>query len=88
MSRAPFVVPGAEPAFSRKVEVFDSAIGWRLVNPLMPVRCGIEPMPETAENMAAEFAISREDQDASPSARKPGRRGRRPRAASRARSRR
>ncbi len=64
MSRAPFVMPKADSAFSRDARVYDSTIGWRFVNALMEKQYGIDSMPETAENVAAEFAISREDQDA------------------------
>ena len=64
MSRAPFVMPKAESAFSRAAEVFDTTIGWRFVNPLLKAQYGIDSMPETAENVAAEFAIARADQDA------------------------
>ena len=64
MSRAPFVLPKAETAFSRSSEIFDTTIGWRFVNPRMQQLYGIDSMPETAENVAEEFAISREDQDA------------------------
>jgi acetyl-CoA acyltransferase len=64
MSRAPFVTPKAETAFSRHGEIHDTTIGWRFVNPLMKARYGIDSMPETGENVAAEFAVSREDQDA------------------------
>ena len=63
MSRAPFVVPKAETAFSRSSEIFDTTIGWRFVNARMQQLYGIDSMPETAENVAEEFAISREDQD-------------------------
>ena len=63
MSRAPFVMPKAETAFSRNNAVYDTTIGWRFVNPLMKARYGIDSMPETAENVAADFHISREDQD-------------------------
>lgn len=63
MSRAPFVMPKAENAFSRSMEVYDTTIGWRFVNPLMKEKYGVEPMPETAENVADEYKISREDQD-------------------------
>ncbi|WP_457580141.1 3-oxoadipyl-CoA thiolase [Ensifer canadensis] len=63
MSRAPFVMPKAQNAFQRSTEVHDTTIGWRFVNPVMQERYGIESMPETAENVAAEFAISRADQD-------------------------
>ncbi|KFB69160.1 3-oxoadipyl-CoA thiolase [Candidatus Accumulibacter vicinus] len=64
MSRAPFVMGKAASAFQRSVEVFDTTIGWRFVNPKMKATYGIDSMPETAENVAAEFAISRGDQDA------------------------
>ncbi|WP_279805965.1 MULTISPECIES: 3-oxoadipyl-CoA thiolase [unclassified Pseudomonas] len=64
MSRAPFVMGKSEQAFGRGAELFDSTIGWRFVNPLMQARYGIDSMPETAENVAAQFGISREDQDA------------------------
>lgn len=64
MSRAPFVMGKADSAFSRQAEVFDTTIGWRFVNPLMKKQYGIDSMPETAENVAEDFNISREDQDA------------------------
>ncbi|WP_417673619.1 3-oxoadipyl-CoA thiolase [Roseibium sp.] len=64
MSRAPFVMPKAETAFSRSNAVYDTTIGWRFVNPLMKKQYGIDSMPETAENVAEDFKISREDQDA------------------------
>jgi acetyl-CoA acyltransferase len=64
MSRAPFVMPKAETAFSRHGEIYDTTIGWRLVNPVMKARYGIDSMPETGENVAEEFAVSRADQDA------------------------
>jgi acetyl-CoA acyltransferase len=63
MSRAPFVMGKATTAFSRTAEVFDTTIGWRFVNPLLEEQYGVESMPETAENVAEEFEISREDQD-------------------------
>jgi len=63
MSRAPFVMPKAETAFSRKAEIYDTTIGWRFVNPLIEKQYGIDSMPETAENVAEQFGISREDQD-------------------------
>lgn len=63
MSRAPFVMPKAESAFSRSNAIHDTTIGWRFVNRLLKDRFGIDSMPETAENVATEFAISREDQD-------------------------
>ncbi len=64
MSRAPFVMPKAETAFGRANAVYDTTIGWRFVNRLMKERYGIDAMPETAENVAADFNISRQDQDA------------------------
>lgn len=63
MSRAPFVMPKAETAFSRAAEVYDTTIGWRFVHKGIAARYGIESMPETAENLATERGISREDQD-------------------------
>jgi 3-oxoadipyl-CoA thiolase len=63
MSRAPFVLPKAETAFSRNAEIFDTTIGWRFVNPKMRDQYGDDTMPSTAENVADEFEISREDQD-------------------------
>jgi acetyl-CoA C-acetyltransferase len=63
MSRAPFVMPKAETAFSRGNAVYDTTIGWRFVNSLMQRQYGIDSMPETAENVAAEFGIEREAQD-------------------------
>ncbi len=64
MSRAPFVMGKAEASFSRKAEIFDTTIGWRFINPKMKKDYGVDSMPETAENVAAEFRINREDQDA------------------------
>ncbi len=64
MSRAPFVMPKAETAFSRHAEIHDTTIGWRFVNPSMRERFGVDSMPETGENVAEAFAISRADQDA------------------------
>jgi len=64
MSRAPFVLPKADSAFSRNAEIYDTTIGWRFVNPVMRQQYGIDSMPETAENVAEEFHVSREDQDA------------------------
>lgn len=64
MSRAPFVVPKAESAFTRQAAIEDTTIGWRLVNPLMKAQYGVDSMPETAENVAEDFGISRADQDA------------------------
>ncbi|WP_343623554.1 3-oxoadipyl-CoA thiolase [Roseateles puraquae] len=63
MSRAPFVMPKAESAFSRTNAVYDTTIGWRFVNKLMKAQYGVDAMPETAENVATDFRISREDQD-------------------------
>lgn len=64
MSRAPFVMGKAESAFSRQAEVFDTTIGWRFINPGMKKNFGTDSMPETAENVAEQFGISRTDQDA------------------------
>jgi 3-oxoadipyl-CoA thiolase len=64
MSRAPFVMGKADAAFSRNAEIYDTTIGWRFVNPLLKAQYGIDSMPETAENVAGEFDVSREDQDA------------------------
>ena len=63
MSRAPLVMPKASSAFSRQAEIFDTTIGWRFVNKLMAKEYGVDSMPETAENVAEQFNISREDQD-------------------------
>ena len=63
MSRAPFVMPKAESAFSRSNAVYDTTIGWRFVNPLMKKLYGVDSMPETAENVATDFNIGREAQD-------------------------
>ena len=64
MSRAPFVQGKASAAFSRQAKIEDTTIGWRFVNPLMKAKYGIDSMPETAENVAREFHVSRADQDA------------------------
>jgi 3-oxoadipyl-CoA thiolase len=64
MSRAPFALAKADSAFSRAAKIEDTTIGWRFVNPLMKSKYGIDSMPETAENVAAEFGIARADQDA------------------------
>jgi acetyl-CoA acyltransferase len=64
MSRAPFVLPKAETAFSRNAEIYDTTIGWRFVNPLMKQQYGVDSMPETGENVAADYNVSRADQDA------------------------
>lgn len=63
MSRAPFVMPKAQSAFSRQAEIYDTTIGWRFINPLLQSLYGVDSMPETAENLAREYAISRQDQD-------------------------
>ena len=64
MSRAPFVMPKPDAAFSRRAEVFDTTIGWRFVNPKMKAAYGIDSMPQTADNVAADYNVSRADQDA------------------------
>ncbi|WP_216331800.1 3-oxoadipyl-CoA thiolase [Rhizobium sp. X9] len=64
MSRAPFVMPKAESAFSRANAVYDTTIGWRFINPKMKKAFGVDSMPETADNVAADYGVSREDQDA------------------------
>jgi acetyl-CoA acyltransferase len=64
MSRAPFVIPKAETAYTRKAEIFDTTIGWRFVNPVMRQQYGVDSMPETGENVAADYHVSRADQDA------------------------
>ncbi|ESX05255.1 acetyl-CoA acetyltransferase [Mesorhizobium sp. LSJC268A00] len=64
MSRAPFVMPKAETAFSRHAEIHDTTIGWRFINPLMKKQYGVDSMPETGENVAEDFSVSRADQDA------------------------
>ena len=64
MTRAPFVQGKADEAFSRKAEIFDTTIGWRFINPLMKRQYGVDSMPDTAENVAVEFQITRTDQDA------------------------
>jgi len=64
MSRAPFVMPKADAAYSRNNAVYDTTIGWRFINPLMKAQYGVDSMPETAENVAEDFEVSREDQDA------------------------
>ncbi|MDR6634665.1 acetyl-CoA acyltransferase [Phyllobacterium sp. 1468] len=64
MSRAPFVIPKAESAFSRHAEIHDTTIGWRFINPLMQQEYGVDSMPETGENVAEDFNVSRADQDA------------------------
>jgi acetyl-CoA acyltransferase len=63
MSRAPFVIPKADAAFSRNAEIFDTTMGWRFVNPRLKERYGVDSMPETGENVAAQFNIARADQD-------------------------
>ncbi|WP_150293759.1 3-oxoadipyl-CoA thiolase [Sphingobium estronivorans] len=64
MSRAPFVMPKAESAYSRSNAIYDTTIGWRFVNPRMKALYGVDSMPETGENVASDFSISRADQDA------------------------
>ena len=64
MSRAPFVMPKADTAFSRNAEIHDTTIGWRFINPLLKRQYGVDSMPETGENVAAQFGVSRADQDA------------------------
>jgi acetyl-CoA acyltransferase len=64
MSRAPFVMPKAETAFSRHAEIHDTTLGWRFVNPMIKAQYGVDSMPETAENVAEEFQVTRADQDA------------------------
>ena len=64
MSRAPFVMPKAETAFSRNAEIYDTTIGWRFVNPVMKKQYGVDSMPETGENVAEDYKVSRQDQDA------------------------
>ena len=64
MTRAPFVMPKAETAFSRNNAVYDTTIGWRFVNPKMKAQYGVESMPETGDNVATDYDLSREDQDA------------------------
>jgi 3-oxoadipyl-CoA thiolase len=64
MTRAPFVMGKAAEAFSRSAEVFDTTIGWRFINPLMKAQYGVDSMPETGENVAEEFQVTRADQDA------------------------
>ncbi|RWM02488.1 MAG: 3-oxoadipyl-CoA thiolase [Mesorhizobium sp.] len=64
MSRAPFVMPKADTAFSRNAEIYDTTIGWRFVNPLMKKQYGVDSMPETGENVAEDFSVTRADQDA------------------------
>ena len=64
MTRAPFVMGKAPEAFSRSADIFDTTIGWRFINPLMKAQYGVDAMPETGENVAEEFQVSRADQDA------------------------
>src|SRR5258706_3451846 len=64
MSRAPFVMPKADSAFARANAVYDTTIGWRFVNPKMKAKYGVDAMPETAENVALDYRVSRQDQDA------------------------
>jgi 3-oxoadipyl-CoA thiolase len=64
MSRAPFVMGKADSAFSRNAQIFDTTIGWRFVNPAMKAKYGVDSMPQTADNVAADYGIARADQDA------------------------
>jgi acetyl-CoA acyltransferase len=64
MSRAPFVMPKADTAFSRHAEIHDTTIGWRFINPLMKKQYGVDSMPETGDNVAIDYHVAREDQDA------------------------
>jgi 3-oxoadipyl-CoA thiolase len=64
MTRAPFVQGKAQEAFSRQAEIYDTTIGWRFINPLMKAQYGVDSMPETGENVAEEFQVTRADQDA------------------------
>ena len=63
MSRAPFVMPKADSAFSRQAEIYDTTLGWRFINPALRKQYGVDSMPETGENVAEHFKVSREDQD-------------------------
>src|SRR3569832_2642033 len=63
MTRAPFVMGKATEAFSRSAEIYDTTIGWRFINPLMKAQYGVDSMPETGENVAADYQVSRADQD-------------------------
>lgn len=63
MTRAPFVMGKADSAFSRNAQIFDTTIGWRFINPLMKAQYGVDSMPETAENVATDYQVSRADQD-------------------------
>ena len=63
MSRAPFVMPKADTAYSRSSQIFDTTIGWRFVNPAMKAAYGVDSMPETADHVARDYAVSRDDQD-------------------------
>ena len=63
MSRAPFVIPKSTTSFSRNAEIYDTTIGWRFINPIMRQMYGVDSMPETAENVAERWNVSREDQD-------------------------
>ena len=64
MTRAPFVMGKAPEAFARQADIYDTTIGWRFINPLMKAQYGVDAMPETGENVAEEFQVSRADQDA------------------------
>src|SRR5712671_5116195 len=63
MSRAPFVMPKATSAYSRNAEIYDTTLGWRFINPRLQHKYGVDSMPETGENVAASYGVSREDQD-------------------------
>ena len=63
MSRAPFVIPKTSEPFARQTEICDTTLGWRLINPVMKAKFGVHSLPETAENLAVQYSISREDQD-------------------------
>jgi acetyl-CoA acetyltransferase len=71
MSRAPFVVPKAGSAYDRRAEIYDTTIGWRFPNPVMVDQFGVDPMPRTAQTVADEHHVSREDQDAFAAGRRP-----------------
>ncbi|HDR9845793.1 TPA: 3-oxoadipyl-CoA thiolase, partial [Burkholderia multivorans] len=62
-TRAPFVMGKAASAFARQADIYDTTIGWRFVNPLMKQQYGVDSMPETAENVAVDYNVSRADQD-------------------------
>lgn len=78
MSRAPFVMGKADAAFSRNMKLEDTTIGWRFINPLMKAQYGVDAMPQTADNVADDYQVSRADQDALPCAVSNARRPRKP----------